>query len=78
LGTNSASSVKCRYFCSKWSLPILLPLCSGFIWYVFFKQVPTKVVFTASVVALVSFGIYYLRITTYMQEVNNPEYQQQL
>ncbi|MBX9886375.1 MAG: sodium:solute symporter [Flavobacteriaceae bacterium] len=40
----------------------------------FFKQVPIKVVFTASVVALLShFGIYYLRITPYMQEtVNNP------
>ena len=40
----------------------------------FFKQVPTIAVFTASVVALVShFGIYYLRITPYMQEtVNNP------
>jgi sodium/pantothenate symporter len=40
----------------------------------FFKQVPVQVVFTASVVALVShFGIYYLRITPYMQEtVNNP------
>ena len=40
----------------------------------FFKQVPVKVVFIASVVALVAhFGIYYLHITPYMQEtVNNP------
>ena len=40
----------------------------------FFKQVPVKVVFIASVVALVAhFGIYYLHITPYIQEtVNNP------
>ncbi|MEY8850088.1 sodium/pantothenate symporter [Psychroserpens sp. XS_ASV72] len=40
----------------------------------FLKNVPLKAVFTASVVALiVHFGIYYGRLTPYMQEpVNNP------
>lgn len=40
----------------------------------FLKSVPLKAVFTASIVALVvHFGIYYGRLTPYMQEpVNNP------
>jgi hypothetical protein len=57
-------------------MPILLPLCSGFIWYVF-QAVPTKVVFTASVVALVSHFEFIIYVSHHMQEtVNNPEYQQ--
>jgi len=41
---------------------------------IFLKEVSTKVVFTASITALVvHFGIYYGRLTPYMQEpVNNP------
>ncbi|MGJ5641344.1 sodium:solute symporter family transporter [Formosa sp. S-31] len=41
---------------------------------IFLKEVPLKAVFTASITAiLVHFGIYYGRLTPYMQEpVNNP------
>jgi hypothetical protein len=56
-------------------MPILLPLCSGFVWHVF-QAVPTKVVFTASVVALFHILEFIIYVSHHMQEtVNNPEYQ---
>ena len=56
------------------SSPELIASLIAVLFGTFFKQVPVKVVFIASVVALVAhFGIYYLHITPYMQEtVNNP------